>query len=44
VYTHRLLNFFQRLLSIEKHYAVLLTLFLVNVVGTLTLVCGGMCH
>ena len=38
----RVLNFFQDKLSIAKPSAVLMTLFLVNIVGTLTLVCGGL--
>ena len=38
----KLLNFFQGKFRIEKPYAVLVTLFLVNIVGTLSLVFGGL--
>ena len=37
----RLLAFFQRVFSIDQPRAVLITLFLVNIVGTLSLVFGG---
>ena len=38
----KLLAFFQGLFNIDKPRAVLMTLVLVNIVGTLTLVFGGL--
>jgi hypothetical protein len=38
----RLLAFFMKIFNIQKPQAVLMTLFLVNIVGTLTLVSGGL--